>query len=96
MRVCHETMVYTEHKFIIQQTLPSRIHRQGSVYLRHLGEGRGCVNADAFPVHKYVEPAPEAEYSKADRGLRGDSVLYQLKTSAYAAGRSEGTRSDAY
>jgi hypothetical protein len=31
-------MVYTNHEFIIQTTHPSRIHRPGCVYLRHLGE----------------------------------------------------------
>ncbi len=41
MRVCHGSMVYTYHEFMIQQTLPGHIHRPGSVYLRHLGESGG-------------------------------------------------------
>jgi hypothetical protein len=31
-------LLYTENGFIVQQTLPSRIHRLGRVCLRHLGE----------------------------------------------------------
>jgi hypothetical protein len=38
MQTCHVNMVYTDHGFIVQQTLPSRIHRLGRVCLRHLGE----------------------------------------------------------